>query len=900
MLKHILSDINYLLGKKNNSCSFGGDSGEGVFPLSINTEYSIIWKFKRYTICVISVEGSRRRIKYKVTITKVPDGEFIDDFPIINVIPESEITEPILIGPCEPYTSPLDIFAATAVATSENEKKRKRGKGPQSSLSLLDTLNTVTGAVADIDADGDLGMDPPPQTTWSLSNLSSTHTHSLPSYNNISVGTLLEMYYLPEKIKKGKKEEEEDLYRGYTGIIIGIYQREDEITILILFDDKRLALLNFNVFIFRNKLIHTKGELLLVDYATSAKNKDVKSSEVKKFNSIRGPYINPRNIISHSIDPAFIKNITDKYILNGDIRDGEIKINVDSIDFKKLDKVINDFDDKEYEQFIASRENVIIISLPQETVTNINSFKLAILLDQWKDFIQNDKVKYIGDNRKAQEEILFNKIKEHVPDIKTIIPKNTENIMKELGVASYTLINIYTKLNINQVTWPYISEKFLKALIILTRTKRLYRLNVFNTSSSKEEIIIVLNTILNENGTTGLCIAVDALSGLANFGPLLNAMGNRYSIFMSPVNFADGAISEDTLTKTSLPYGLVDDFSFLRKEIKIEMPGLLDFTFKNSEDEFLKYKLFIEKFGIVGGCGEKEPDPVSGKYTIQNSIKNIEVILEDLKKEPGNIKLIIKDLCEKSSKTIMDMSKSIVFKEYITTRGFQNNYTFYGNDNSSTLFAKYFLKELASVIYLGGSAELAKNGLGKFKIVFTLNEARQLFGLDASGSFPKISNMFDETIIPFTTPNVTIDVVATISASLSGGSGSVSGIQDDDMGVSSGVPKNILSIEEFKPIWDRYRNSRNNSEILEYFKGLFKDNFQNMFDRFIDLIRKRENQFNRIMPYPDERNYNDLIFKPIFDEFFERNYPSAFGKKIKNNILSKIDKDINYLFNLKK
>ena len=48
MLKHILSDINYLL---SNSCSFG--SGEGsstTSQLEKDNEYEITWKSKRYKI----------------------------------------------------------------------------------------------------------------------------------------------------------------------------------------------------------------------------------------------------------------------------------------------------------------------------------------------------------------------------------------------------------------------------------------------------------------------------------------------------------------------------------------------------------------------------------------------------------------------------------------------------------------------------------------------------------------------------------------------------------------------------------------------------------------------------------------------------------------------------------
>ena len=33
-------------------------------------------------------------------------------------------------------------------------------------------------------------------------------------------------------------------------------------------------------------------------------------------------------------------------------------------------------------------------------------------------------------------------------------------------------------------------------------------------------------------------------------------MGNRYRIFMGPVNFADGAMSEDVLAKKSLNIGV--------------------------------------------------------------------------------------------------------------------------------------------------------------------------------------------------------------------------------------------------------------------------------------------------------------------------------------------------------
>ena len=112
-------------------------------------------------------------------------------------------------------------------------------------------------------------------------------------------------------------------------------------------------------------------------------------------------------------------------------------------------------------------------------------------------------------------------------------------------------------------------------------------------------------------------------------------------------------------------------------------------------------------------------------------------------------------MCEKSSKTAMDMSKSIVFKEYITIKSIKENNIFYGNDNSSTLFAKYFLKELACVIFLGGTAELAKSGLGKFKIVFTIDEINKLFTIDVSNKlFPEISSKYDETIITFNEPNI--------------------------------------------------------------------------------------------------------------------------------------------------
>jgi hypothetical protein len=875
MLKHILSDINYLLGK-GKSCSFGGDEGGSTtFQLSINNEYKITLNSKEYTICVISIRGTKSRRIYTVRVTSVPIGENLGKRHDTEDIQESEITNPVFIGPCDPI-----VKKQTKPVISDPPSKKQRtndgGAGPSSALSVL-------------------GMDPPRVNKWSLEAISRTFTHSLESYNNISLGTILQMFILNEVGK----------YKAFTGIIIGIYQRDTEINILILFDDGDLWLIDFNLIIFRNKLIQTHNQKLLIDYAEKTLDKSADSPEVIKFKSIRGPYINPRNIIRINIDPLFLLEINTKIIKNGEI---ERKVaNSFKNNYKKkfksydngFDKVINTYDETQYKQFIDSRSG-ISITLPDKP-GDVEDLKLAILLDQWKDFIEG-KEKYSNPKlKKQQTDILLTEIKKHIKvkdDYKEVKPKEyTENIMKKLGVASYTLINIYTWLNIKQNTWATISEKFLKALIILTRTGELNKL-FYLKDKSDDEIILVLNTILNENRDTELCIAVDALSGLANFGPLLNAMGNRYRIFMSPVNFADGAMSEDALTKTSLPYDLVDDFSFLKEEIKIQMPGLLDFTFKNVGDDFLKYKLFIEKFGIVSGCGEKEPDPVSGKYTIQNSIQRFEVILKDLEATPNDIKLIIKDLCEKSSKTIMDMSKSIVFKEYIThNRG--NNYTFYGNDNSSTLFAKYFLKELSSVVYLGGTAELAKSGLGKFKIVFTIDEARQLFGLGIDDPFPEISSMFDEIDIPFTTPNITIDRAATISASKSGGSGSTVGIQDDDMGVSS-EPKDILTIEEFKPMWDRFKiNYSDKSEILQYFKKLFSGNPSIMFERFFDLIKELETRYDYSNMYPNESNYTSLIFNQAFKRFFQMNYPNQFGKKIKKKQLN-FDKDINYLINLKK
>ena len=63
MLKHILSDINYLLGK---SCSFGGDRRQGrssvvkvEFPYILGNKYVVKFDNIEYTICITRINGNK-------------------------------------------------------------------------------------------------------------------------------------------------------------------------------------------------------------------------------------------------------------------------------------------------------------------------------------------------------------------------------------------------------------------------------------------------------------------------------------------------------------------------------------------------------------------------------------------------------------------------------------------------------------------------------------------------------------------------------------------------------------------------------------------------------------------------------------------------------------------------
>ena len=135
MLKHILSDINYLLGK---SCSFGGDRRQGrssvvkvEFPYILGNKYVVKFDNIEYTICITRINGNKIS---GYTILK--DGSFQNFFNS----PISEYTKISDKGPCVPLGSVLVTGPAMPVVSQKrktlpsdkvnpNVKSRRRFSG---------------------------------------------------------------------------------------------------------------------------------------------------------------------------------------------------------------------------------------------------------------------------------------------------------------------------------------------------------------------------------------------------------------------------------------------------------------------------------------------------------------------------------------------------------------------------------------------------------------------------------------------------------------------------------------------------------------------------------------------------------------------------------------------------
>ena len=496
----------------------------------------------------------------------------------------------------------------------------------------------------------------------------------------------------------------------YYGIVTGLYfnKHDNEYVFIILFHDADIYYAKFENFSFINLFIN---------------------NEIENVFYIVPGFLNISNDLYDLTKFSIEKSTAD--IIKSD--DKEINIFIKTNFSNDLNKIktfgekLKQNEEEEYNNWKKEKK-------PKEFTFNLTdntkeNFKRIFIADQFKDFIYNNPAWTKPELKDKQKNILENLLN----DLKVPYAFNNFNpiyYVKELlknDITSIQLTELFTILKLEKEVYNKIDiTNFLTVLLILTKKGTLSELNKIKNKSANF-INTFLSSIINKN-KTDILFSVDALSSTSNISEFIKIINNYNSrTFTSPATYADGATT-DSLTKQFYSQKKVDYTSLLKDEIKMKIPDLLNFTFKrpDKKDNF-KYDVIIDEFGIIKYCGKINSK--NGKYTIQNSILNIEPILEKIKiSKPLNDvtkQLIVNDLCEKSSKTIMDLSKVLFFLLYIEKN--KNELTiFFTNDKILSFIAKYLLKEQSTVVYASSDTSTSLQGYGKFEIIFTKDELDQI------------------------------------------------------------------------------------------------------------------------------------------------------------------------------
>jgi hypothetical protein len=183
-------------------------------------------------------------------------------------------------------------------------------------------------------------------------------------------------------------------------------------------------------------------------------------------------------------------------------------------------------------------------------------------------------------------------------------------------------------------------------------------------------------------------VYVDALSGkgsLGSLGPSYQTLANagKLSTITSGIDILDGASTENiisTYIKSKLGAGNVKDYT--AEDIHIEVKGpdgepMIEFTIKYQPSANGDYDIFVKKYFELD-CSDfisvRENKEVS-KAAAWHTIKATEVL-----GEPPSSRKRQKDICFKSQKSLMDLSKIILAEYDIGQKGNRVGTTFIAND----------------------------------------------------------------------------------------------------------------------------------------------------------------------------------------------------------------------------
>jgi hypothetical protein len=889
MLKHILLDINYLSGK---FCSFGGGRGRGLqnqkYNFKVNNKYNFIWNGSgdgRYTVCIKKQLFEAGIKKYKVTIIEQPD----DDSNTYNPVSEFTIRESDIedstesLGECDTLTYP------------SHKKQRTGGAGPNQTLPSSRRAKTYKPS-----SRGKKKLSKKPK-------IGGAGPDSAPSTSKIegiyASAKIIDFTNLPPI---GTRVIDPDGW--YTGTII------NNTFVEIVKDDsgnptgKQLP----NITIYWDFRIEFAVEKPKLDKYVKESHCVVNTNLVDCKKDITCEWVGNKCKRKRRKRPKAEGGKAQDDLNETECTGRGIKFYTETPNIKET-----------YTFIIPNTDSNISIYL-----------EILSLLDALKDFCGDKNPDITDEHKQKQTEIINNQINEILKKIdkddpvkKLLLPRGRlENIYdeleKKLGIIvlfPFTIIKILFP-GIEQTAFDKDTYSFISFLthflnnslsisqlkIISDKYKEHYKTN---QSVAKKWVIDEVRDWVDINHPKTIAW-IEATPGSQKIDAIIRRLrdiniNKNLLSFISPATKLDAATETNEITNIlgSITYPEELEIGQIHEIKLVDNTGneIINWRIERINDIVVgepNYLLHVDKFYTLDCKKFGGLKVINTKLSIPNVWKTIEERLFENGVNPYDDKddlFIEADLCMKANKTSMDMLKGIyamieLEKQSSRLQSDIDMISIFNDQNAARFFAS--ISGNGVTIYASKVPTAPEKTPTRFIIKrniidFLKSDTSVLPALPALPALPVQSATLSD-------PDP--DDITTI-ASLSGGSGSVSGTQDDDMGVSSGIPKNVLNIEEFKPLWYNYNNGKQEG-LNNYFKHLFLGNWQDKIRYFLQLIDDVTNRFRDIYrdTHYDEDVYKDAIFYNAFNEFARSN---QFGKKIKKK-QSKIDKDINYLINLKK
>jgi len=443
----------------------------------------------------------------------------------------------------------------------------------------------------------------------------------------IKVGDII-LWYTRRKLK-GKRIVSGNEVFTYIGVVTSIYTyRRDQTKVVILFQDGEIFYIPIEKFSFINDYIDNQREddvFYIYPYTYPGINDNIKMITIV-----------PVSIGTGEIDKEVLEEVQ-QFIPQ--VFQIEFNTFIENNKIGKEESSEQVY--KEYESWTKSKTNPITFTYDLDE-SKKEKMKKIFVADQFKDFISNNptwsNIQLKNNQKEILERILTNL---GVENVRTFNPIYYLIQLLKDDVTSLSLEKIFENLQIESNLNLNIPN-FLTVLILLTKKGELSKLSQIKGKHIKF-INYFLTKIIDESNTD-ILFSIDALSSTSNIAPFVQILKYYNSrTYTSPATYADGATT-DTITKQYYSQRKVDYITLLKDSIKLEIPGLLDFTFtRNDPTKTFQYKLSINKFGIVNNCRKMDSNK-DGKYTIENSISKIEkfvntINLDNLEDNSNKIKL---------------------------------------------------------------------------------------------------------------------------------------------------------------------------------------------------------------------------------------------------------------------